>query len=180
MGNKLGFRVAGALAGAAVVIGAVVLFTSASPPYEVALGQPIRQDDFFYSVVGVSKTRSLGDDGHRVRAHGNFYVTTIEVDNQAKVVGYRWDPSIVYVTDDSGRRYTMSLDAQRALDAAHPVETMIEAGASARYEVAFDLPKDARHPVLAFSNGVMMGDVFNGAAYTRARVPLDESSDAKM
>ena len=173
MDNRLGFRIAGALAGAAVILGAIVVLTSGSPPYEVAIGQPIRQDDFLYTVVGVSKARSVGDDGHRVSARGMFYVTTIQVDNQAKAVGYRWDPSMVYVTDDAGKRYTMSLDAQRALDASHPVDTMVGAGASGRFEVAFDLPADARHPVLAFSNGIMMGDVFNGAAYTRARVPLD-------
>lgn len=168
----LGFRVAAVLGCAAVVIGAVVFFSSPRS-YEVAIGQPIRQDDFLYTVVGVSKAHDVGDDAHRAVAHGTFYVATIEVDNQAKRVGYRWDPSIVYVTDDAGRRYALSLDAQRALDASHDVDPMVVAGGSARYEVAFDLPLGVRHPVLAFSNGIMMGDVFSGAAYTRARVPLD-------
>jgi len=139
----------------------------------VAIGQPIRQDDFLYTVVGVAKARSVGEDGHKAVAHGTFYVTTVQVDNQAARVGYRWDPSILFVTDDAGKRYTMSLQGQRAIDATHPVGSMVDAGKSARYEVAFDLPTDVSHPVLGFSNGIMMGDVFNGAAYTRARVPLE-------
>ncbi|HEY7994344.1 MAG TPA: DUF4352 domain-containing protein [Candidatus Eremiobacteraceae bacterium] len=172
MDKRLQLLIGAGIFGAAVIAG-FIYFYSGSPPYQVAIGEPIRQDDFLYTVVGVTKARTVGDDAHRAVAHGVFYVTTIQVDNQAMRVGYQWDPSIVFVTDDAGNRYSMSLDAQRAIDATRPVGTMIDAGRSARYEVAFDLPSDTRHPVLGFSNGVMMGDVFNGAAYTRARVPLE-------
>ena len=172
MDNRLRLLLGAGIFGAVVIAG-FIFFYSDSPPYQVGIGQPIRQDDFLYTVVGFTKARTVGDDAHKAVAHGVFYVTTIQVDNQAMRVGYRWDPTIVFITDDAGKRYTMSLDAQRAIDATHPVDTMIDAGRSARYEVAFDLPLDARHPVLGFSNGVMMGDVFNGAAYTRARVPLE-------
>ena len=172
MDNRQRLLVGAVVFGAIVIAGLIYLY-SGSPPYQVAIGQAIRQDDFLYTVVGVTKARSVGDDAHKAVAHGVFYVTTIQVDNQAMRVGYQWDPSIVYVTDDAGKRYPMSLDAQRAIDATHPVDTMIDAGRSAKYEVAFDLPLDIRHPVLAFSNGIMMGDVFNGASYTRARVPLE-------
>ena len=170
--KRLQLLIGAGIFGAAVIAG-VIYFYSSSPPYQVAIGEPIRQDDFLYTVVGVTKARTVGDDAHKAVANGVFYVTTIQVDNQAMRVGYQWDPSIVFVTDDSGQRYTMSLDAQRALDASHPVDTMIDAGRSARYEVAFDLPSEARHPVLGFANGIMMGDVFSGAAYRRARVPLE-------
>ena len=172
MDRRLRLFIGAGIVGAAVIAGLLLFYLSGSPPYQVAIGQPIRQDDFLYTVVGVAKARTVGDDAHKAVAHGIFYVTTIEVDNRAMRVGYRWDPSIVFVTDDAGKRYTLSLDAQRALDATHPVDTMIDAGGSARYDVAFDLPSGVRHPVLGFSNGIMMGDVFNGAAYTRARVPL--------
>lgn len=172
MDKRLRLLIGAGIFGAVVIAGLIYLYSD-SPPYQVGIGQPIRQDDFLYTVVGFTKARTVGDDAHKAIAHGVFYVTTIQVDNQAMRVGYRWDPSIVFVTDDAGKRYTMSLDAQRAIDATHPVDTMIDAGRSARYVVAFDLPSDARHPALGFSNGVMMGDVFNGAAYTRARVPLE-------
>jgi len=172
MDRRLQVLIGAGIFGAAVIVG-LIFFYSGSPPYQVAIGEPIRQDDFLYTVVGVTKARTVGDDAHKAVSHCVFYVTTIQVDNQAMRVGYQWDPSMVFVTDDAGKRYTMSLDAQRAIDASHPVDTMIDAGKSARYEVAFDLPSDARHPVLGFSNGIMMGDVFSGAAYTRARVPLE-------
>lgn len=173
MDRRLRLIIGAALAGGVALTAGYIIFTSGSPSYEVAIGQPIRQDDFLYTVVGVTKARTVGDDAHKAVAHGVFYVTTIEVDNQAVRVGYQWDPSIVYVSDDTGKRYAMTLDGQRALDTMHPVDSMVDAGRSARYEVVFDLPADARHPVLGFANGVMMGDVFNGAAYTRARVPLE-------
>lgn len=172
MDNRLRLLIGAGIFGAVVIAGLIFFYSSGSPPYQVAIGEPIRQDDFLYTVVGVTKARTVGGDAHKAVAHGIFYVTTIQVDNQAARIGYRWDPSIVFVADDAGTRYTMSLDAQRAIDATQPVDTMIDAGRSARYEVAFDLPSGVRHPVLGFSNGIMMGDVFNGAAYTRARVPL--------
>src|SRR5579859_7315593 len=100
MDNRLRLLV-GAVVFGAIVIACFVYFLAGSPPYRVAIGQPIRQDDFLYTVVGVAKARTVGDDAHKAVAHGVFYVTTIQVDNQAMRVGYQWDPSIVYVTDDS-------------------------------------------------------------------------------
>ena len=161
-----------AVTGLALLTG-VVLFATTRSPQVVAIGQPIRQDDFLYTVVGVSKASSLGTDGRRAFAHGIFYVASIEVANQAQRVDYRWDPSIVYVVDAANHRFTVSIDGQQALDAAHPVDLIVGPGSSARFQVAFDLPSGVEHPSLAFSNGILMGDVFNGAQYMRARVPLD-------
>jgi len=173
MDRRALLRLVWVLSGAALFAAGFFVVTSGAPTYQVAIGQPVRQDDFLYAVVGVSKARAVGDDAHRAFSRGTFYVTTIQVDNQAMRVGYRWDPSIVYVADAEGNHYSFSLDAQRALDATRPVDPVIDAGRSARFEVAFDLPSGVRQPVLGFSNGILMGDVFNGAAYTRARIPLD-------
>jgi uncharacterized protein DUF4352 len=174
MEGRFFLRAGGAIAGA-VVVGAAFFFclSAVRPPLVVLIGEPIRQDDFLYTVVGVSKAHALGNDDHRVVARGLFYVATIEVANQALRVSYRWDPSIVYVTDAAGRKYQVSLDGQRALDAAKPTDLIVEPGSATRFQVAFDLPSGVARPELAFSNGILMGDVFNGAAYMRARVPLD-------
>ena len=172
MDKRLAF---GLVAGAAIiglVAGLFALFSSGSPTRAVGIGEPIRQDDFLYTVVGVAKTPTLGASPRRLVAHGEFYVATIQVDNQAKRVDYRWDPSIVYVVDAGGKRYGPTLDAQRILDGENP-DLVIAAGSSARYQVAFDLPRTIQHPALAFSNGVLMGDVFDFAQYARARVPLN-------
>jgi hypothetical protein len=154
------------------VTGAYGLFSAAQPQRNIGFGQPIQQDDFVYIVVGVAKARSIGWADNRVRAHGSFYIPTIEIENRAQRVAYQWDPAIVYVVDGAGRRYPFSLDAQRALDATRPTGQTVPAGGSARFQVVFDLPDGIDRPALAFSNGILMGDVFNGAAYMKARIPL--------
>jgi hypothetical protein len=161
-------------AASAVALLAGYLWLNAGPSTRVvAMGEPIQQDDFFYIVAGVSKAKSIGSGETVALAHGVFYVATIEVANKALRVDYRWDPSIVYVIDADGRKYQMSVEGQRALDAAHRQILIIPAGGSQSYQVAFDLPDRADHPALAFSNGILMGDLFDGAAYMKARVPLE-------
>ena len=173
MSRPLVFRILMAAVGIGVAFWAYGLLNAAQPPRTVGIGQPIRQDDFLYTVVGISKAKSVGAGETRALAHGTFYVVIVEVANKALRVDYRWDPSIVYVVDAAGRKYQFSLEAQHALDAAKPVSNIIGAGASARYQVAFDLPADVDRPALAYSNGILMGDVFDGGAYMRARVPLE-------
>jgi len=173
MKQPLFFKILAAAAGAAVLLAAYLWLASAQPPRVVAMGQPIQQDDFFYTVAGVSKAKSIGAGETRVNARGVFYVATIDVENKAIRVDYRWDPSIVYVVDAGGRTYQMSVEAQRALDAAKRQSLIVPAGGQERYQVAFDLPDRVDHPALAFSNGILMGDVFDGAAYMKARVPLE-------
>jgi len=162
-----------AAAGAAVLLAGYLWFASAQPPRVVAMGEPIQQDDFFYTVAGVSKAKSLGAGETRAKARGVFYVATIDVENKALRVDYRWDPSIVYIVDSGGHTYQMSVDGQHALDAARRQILIVPAGGSQRFQVAFDLPERVDHPALAFSNGILMGDVFDGGAYMKARVPLE-------
>jgi hypothetical protein len=173
MGYKLLIRIIAVALGAGAIAGMYFWVVSAQPAHVVAFGEPIRQDDFLYTVVGVTKSRTIGDGTVRAAAHGLFYVASIDVKNEAMRVSYRWDPAIVYVVDASGRTFQFSVDGQRALDAARPQSQMVDAGDSARFQVAFDLPAGVDRPALAFSNGILMGDVFDGAAYSRARVPLE-------
>jgi hypothetical protein len=163
----------GAVALVAVVIGAYFALSESGPARVVAFGEPIRQDDFAYRVIGVTREKMLGADSHRAIPHGQFYVVTVRVENDALRVAFQWDPSMVHVVDANGQSYPFSVDGQRALDAANSRANVVEHGESASFQVAFDLPDGIEHPALAFSNGIMMGDVFNGAAYLRARVPLE-------
>lgn len=172
-GSKLLWIGGGALALAAVVIGAYFALAQSSPPRVIAIGEPIRQDDFTYTVVGVTRAATLGVEPHRAVPRGRFYVVTVRVDNDAVRVAFQWDPSMVHVVDVTGNSYAFSVDGQRALDAANPRSTIVDHGESAKFQVVFDLPQGIDHPALAFSNGILMGDVFNGAAYLKARVPLE-------
>jgi hypothetical protein len=129
-----------------------------SPETIVAVGEPVRQDDFLYTVARVGKHSENGNVA---------YLVTIRVDNQAEVVDYRWRDEIAYVTDAAGSQYHAEPgpvnDSERLA---------ISAGESAAYTLAFVLPLTAKTPVLRYSNGILMGDVSDGAAYRRATTPL--------
>jgi hypothetical protein len=162
-----------ALAAVAALASAVAALALPPSSYTVAMGRPIRQDDFTYTVVGFAKAPEVGMGRDAVRSRGIFYLVTIQVDNDARIVSFDWDPGIARIVDDRGRRYAYSVDGQRAIDASSGISDVVGHGDSRRFVVAFDLPPDIRRPAVAFSNGVMMGDVFDGASYARARVPLD-------
>lgn len=143
----------------AVLIVIVAMYVRSLPYDVIAIGDPVRQDDFLYTVTNVDKHRA----GDTVS-----YIVTVRVDNQAKVVDYRWSDDMVYVTDSAGRRY-------RAIESGGSIEPdrpAIAAGSSAAFEITFDLPSTAEHPMLHYWNGILMGDIFDFAAYGRVAVPL--------
>jgi hypothetical protein len=144
---------------AIVVVAVGIAYLRSLPPDIVAVGTPVRQDDFLYTVTRVVKHRT----------HENIsYIATIRVDNQAKRVDYRWSDENAYVTDSTGRRYA-AVGSGSPDDRDRPP---IAAGAFAEFDLAFVLPAAAQHPILHYWNGIMMGDVFDGAAYGRAAVTL--------
>jgi hypothetical protein len=144
-----------------VVISALaidLIYIHSLPDVVVAIGKPVRQDDFLYTVTRVI-THHEND---------NFaYVVTIKVNNRARIVDYHWRDEIAYVTDASGRQYRAAPASSGGQD-----EPAIPAGRSASYTLTFVLPASARTPMLRYSNGILMGDVFDGAAYRRAAIPL--------
>jgi hypothetical protein len=158
---------AGALGAGALAAG-LFTYLGDRPTHLVALGTPIRQDDFQYTVVGVTRAASIGG----VPARGVFYVIKVRVENDALRVPYLWRPDEVRIVDASGRSYGYSPGGQRALDLANPA-AVVNRGTTADFDVAFDVPRGIVRPQLAFSNGILMGDLFDGAAYEKARVPLD-------
>jgi hypothetical protein len=148
---------AGVVVIAVLILG--VAYVRSVPVDVIAIGVPVRQDDFLYTVTRVDK--------HRVNGIVS-YIVSIRVDNQAKIVDYRWSDNTVYVTDSGGRRYSaVEPDRSSALD-----RPPIAAGSSAEYAMRFELPVTAEHPMLRYWNGFMMGDIFNGAAYGRVAVAL--------
>jgi hypothetical protein len=147
----------------AVIAVALIAIGSAylrSMPLDVTqIGTPVRQDDFTYTVTRVVKVK---------KSENVSYVVTIRVDNEAKRVDYRWSDDIASVSDSTGRRY-------RAVAASSSVaaeRTPIPPGGSATYDLIFNLPADAKYPMLRYWNGVLMGDVFDGIAYSRTAIAL--------
>jgi hypothetical protein len=136
-----------------------ISYFRSQPVDVVPIGKPVRQDDFTYTVTRVLKVQN---------ADTVSYVVTIRVDNDAKRVDYRWSDDTAFVTDAAGVRYR----AIASKTAAAVQRAPIPPGASAEYDLAFSLPADAKNPMLHYWNGILMGDVFDGLAYSRTEIAL--------
>lgn len=173
VGNRLrvtGVAVVGILVAIALAIAG--LYTFSTPQRYVALGTPIQQDDFVYVVTAVGRTPQISNKSATAKANGIFYIVTIRVDNKARRVAFKWDERIPQIVNAQGTRYDKSRDGQAALDAATKPSYTIPAGQSATFQAVFDVPADIDKPVLAFDNGILMGDLFNLIAYRRIGVTL--------
>jgi hypothetical protein len=108
-----------------------------------------------YSVVGVRREKSLGD----ATAKGEFLVATVRTRFDEKTTSTNRGNGLLYpnprsvtIYDEQGRTYTISEDGRHALAAAGgagtPLETPLRPGESYTTELVFDLPVDARSPML--------------------------------
>ena len=150
------FLVAGAIVAAAAGAAAFVLTRT---PYTVAVGAPIRHDDFLFTVTGIHRTR-LADGTAQYRV-------TVLVQNRAKVVGYQWRDSIAYV-----RAFDHGGYGHNFFSATHG-SFVIRAGDERTSNLTFDVPPGYSSANLRFWDGIFMGDAFNGGAYGNAIVPLE-------
>ena len=168
-------RIAGVAAIGILVIAALILGASyalSTPRHFVAIGTPIQQDDFIYVVTGVGRAPQISNSAATAKAAGIFYIVTIRVDNDAKRVAFTWDERIPRIVDAGGERFDRSQTGQAALDAGSKPLFIIQPGQSASFQAVFDVPANIQRPVLAFDNGILMGDVFDFAAYRRVGVNL--------
>lgn len=154
------------------VLAIAVSYTFATPRHLVALGTPIHQDDFVYTVTGVGRTPKISNTASSATAHGEFYIVSIRVDNDARRAGFVWDERIPHIVDAQGLRYDKSPDGQAALDASLKPRFAIAPGNSDTFQAVFDVPPNIEKPALVFDNGILMGDVFNLVAYRRIGVEL--------
>jgi hypothetical protein len=129
------------------------------PADVVPIGKPVRQDDFTYTVTRVVTARHVDTLS---------YVVTIRVGSDAKRADYHWSDDSAFVTDAAGGRYrAVAGKSAPAVDRAP-----IPPGATATYDLTFNLPADAKNPMLHYWNGILMGDIFDGLAYSRTAVAL--------
>lgn len=163
--------------GLAIVL--AVLYTSfvlTRPEKTIAQGEVIHHDDFDYSVAKVEKIKSIENEARSVSAEGTFYVVTLKVENNAVRVNHRWDISMAYVEDQTGRKYRHSVEAQEAWDDAKGVQNAAlhntPHGSFETADIVFDLPENIQNPCLKIWKDVLMGDVFDGIAYRKVKVSL--------
>jgi hypothetical protein len=146
------------------------------PEKIIGLGEQIRHDDFFYSVTGVKKSKTIGEEDQRVTAQGTFYIVSLKVENKAVRVDHRWDISMAHIEDEAGRKYHPFAEGQEAWDemlgAKNAARHTTPAGASETADIVFDLPADVKNPGLKIWKDVLMGDVLDGVAYRKVKVAL--------
>lgn len=112
-----------------------------------------------YSVVGVRRAKTLGAGTSRAAARGDFLVVSLKTRfDETTTSSRRGDaplhpnPRRATVYDSRGRAYEVSEEGQRALasegGAGLSLDTPLRPGESYITELVFDLPADARDPVL--------------------------------
>lgn len=147
----------------AVYFAFVIVFSLASGEKVLARGE----EKYFceidchlaYSIVDVRREKTLGSAQTQAAARGDFYVLTVKTRFDEKTISSRRgggelypNPRRVTVYDEQGRSYQISEEGQRALrdasGAGTPLDTPLRPGESYTTGLVFDLPADARNPVL--------------------------------
>lgn len=150
------------LAAAAIIVllgGAFAAWAFMRTPYVVAVGTPIRHDDFLFTITAIHRSR-LADGTARYRV-------AVLVQNQAKIVGYRWRDAIAYVRafDNGGFGHDFFSSTHESF--------ALRAGEERTAHLTFDIPPGYSSANLRFWDGIFMGDALNAAAYGKAIVPLE-------
>jgi hypothetical protein len=112
-----------------------------------------------YSVAGVRRAKALGAGSSQATARGEFYVVTLKTRFDETTISPRRGDSPLYpnprsatVYDAEGHNYEVSEDGRRALASeagvGMPLDTPLRPGESYATELVFDLPTDARSPLL--------------------------------
>jgi len=147
----------------AVYFGLVIVFSLASGERVLARGE----EKYFceidchlaYSVADVRRAKTVGEGLHAAMASGEFYVVTVKTRFDETTISARRgngqlypNPRRLTVYDEQGRAYPVSEEGERALVAAGgagtPLDAPLRPGESYTTELVFDLPADARSPVL--------------------------------
>ena len=134
-------------------------YTLAHSPIDVPATTVVRHDDFAFVLDGV------------IVRHGPEPLDTrvveipLRIENHAKIVSYHWTPTTAYLVDADGHRYESDQVKSTAA-------TTISAGQSTHVKVVYNVAYYSPDLRLAFWDGVMMGDVFDGLRYARLRLRL--------
>ncbi len=113
--------------------------------------------DLAFSVVNISKTKTVGSPPHQDTAQGTYYVVSVKAQSHAAGATMTPDNPRGFVVDDRGRTYGYSSDGQRALELVQGKTAVfsqaIEPGSSYTIDWVFDLPSDAKNPCLVIDEG---------------------------
>jgi hypothetical protein len=155
---------------------AALVLVSCARERVIGMNERIHHDDFEYLVTGCTATDSIGSGEKQRKAAGEYYVVTFVVENHAMRVNHDWNDSIAYVVDDQGNHYENLPELQQLLNGGKPdnysSEHRTPAGEIESTQLIFDLPKNIAHPFLMVRGDLLMGDVFDGKAFTKTKIKL--------
>ncbi|NIJ15000.1 hypothetical protein FHU38_005408 [Saccharomonospora amisosensis] len=126
---------------------------------EAGIGQPVRDGKFEFTVEGIERASSVGDDAVMTEeAQGEFAILTVTVEN----IGNEAQPlsdADQYVYDASGRQYSTDSMAALSIMGNDVLFNPINPGNSVTGKLVFDVPPgteltSAELHDSAFSNGV--------------------------
>lgn len=126
------------------------------------LNEPVQDDDLVFTVTGVEKAKSLGNQFTARDAQGTFYVLTLKIENKGdKTVTF--DSSMAKVTDSQGREFERSVEGQTAKGLSQGKVDLflqqIQPSLSVTGDLIFDLPAEIQDPTL-----VVKGSLFSKGA----------------
>lgn len=111
-----------------------------------ALNQPATDGDFIFTVTGVTKTKTLGNEFTQKSAQGEFAIVAIRIENKGKKTK-TFDTSMAKVKDSNGREFERSVDGQTAKGLSQGQIDLflqqIQPGSAVTGDIVFDLPADA-------------------------------------
>lgn len=121
-------------------------------------GQTIQFDDFFFTLRGVNRSPISSPRGDGTSAATVEYVVKLTVDNRARRVPFRFtDGSVALFDPNSGKRYLVDPEAQRAYESAtgqtRADPLILQAGESATRNYVFRLPAGVTDPRLRIAPG---------------------------
>ncbi len=126
------------------------------------LNEPVQDDSLAFTVTGVEKAKTLGNQYTARTPQGIFYVVTLKIENKGnKTVTF--DSSMAKVTDSQGREFERSIEGQTAKGLSQGKVDLflqqVQPSLSATGDLVFDLPAEIQDPTL-----VVKGTLFSKGA----------------
>jgi hypothetical protein len=133
-------------------------------------GETIRYDDFFFTLRGVNRSPLPTAGAAEPHSSAVEYLVKLTVENRAKRVPFRFtDESVALVDPNTGKRYWVHPEAQRAYEAATGQEQraplVLKPGESATGSYVFRLPAGVTDPRLRIAPGGWGGMAFENLLF---------------
>ncbi len=129
------------------------------PEKMAGLNEQVQDGDLAFTVLGVEKSKTLGNTYTEKTAQGMFYVVTVKIENKGNKTT-TFDASMAKVKDDQGREFERSIDGQTAKGMSQGQVDLflqqIQPSLSVTGDLVFDLPEGVKNPVLT-----LKGSLFN-------------------